>query len=173
MPPVPFDDQKRIRLVRQVQLARHRHIRGLRDIFNEYGAGRAVLGSRRKGEKKVRGGTTRHIRRSPKDIGVLPIVMVSPSDTSLSARAVTTGVCHPVLSQMDRNISPRCSSTTVFQRNKAGDGTFDESLLTFDERMNEYAGVILIARGTLLSRTFYRWWPSITQRFQVAADCVD
>ena len=100
-----------------------------------------------KGEKKVRRDDKAYSKIS-EHIGVLPIVMVSPSDTSLVSESGDDRrrFVNSVLSQMDREYlaSMQQYNRLLFQRNKMlKDGTFDESLLdVFDERMNEYAGVI-------------------------------
>ena len=100
-----------------------------------------------KGEKKVRRDDKAYSKIS-EHIGVLPIVMVSPSDTSLVSESGDDRrrFVNSVLSQMDREYLAAMQQYNrfLFQRNKMlKDGTFDESLLdVFDERMNEYAGVI-------------------------------
>lgn len=100
-----------------------------------------------KGEKKVRRNDKAYSKIS-EHIGVLPIVMVSPSDTSLVSESGDDRrrFVNSVLSQMDREYLAAMQqyNRLLFQRNKMlKDGTFDESLLdVFDERMNEYAGVI-------------------------------
>lgn len=100
-----------------------------------------------KGEKKVRRDDKAYSKIS-EHIGVLPIVMVSPSDTSLVSESGDDRrrFVNSVLSQMDREYLAAMQqyNRLLFQRNKMlKDGTFDESLLdVFDERMNEYAGVI-------------------------------
>lgn len=100
-----------------------------------------------KGEKKVRRDDKAYSKVS-EHIGVLPIVMVSPSDTSLVSESGDDRrrFVNSVLSQMDREYLAAMQqyNRLLFQRNKMlKDGTFDESLLdVFDERMNEYAGVI-------------------------------
>lgn len=100
-----------------------------------------------KGEKKVRRDDKAYSKIS-EHIGVLPIVMVSPSDTSLVSESGDDRrrFVNSVLSQMDREYLAAMQQYNrfLFQRNKVlKDGTFDESLLdVFDERMNEYAGVI-------------------------------
>ena len=74
--------------------------------------------------------------------------MVSPSDTSLVSESGDDRrrFVNSVLSQMDREYLAAMQQYNrfLFQRNKVlKDGTFDESLLdVFDERMNEYAGVL-------------------------------
>lgn len=100
-----------------------------------------------KGEKKVRRDDKAYSKIS-EHIGVLPIVMVSPSDTSLVSESGDDRrrFVNSVLSQMDREYLAAMQQYNrfLFQRNKMlKDGTFDGSLLdVFDERMNEYAGVI-------------------------------
>ena len=100
-----------------------------------------------KGEKKVRRDDKAYSKIS-EHIGVLPIVMVSPSDTSLVSESGDDRrrFVNSVLSQMDREYLAAMQqyNRLLFQRNKMlKDGSFDESLLdVFDERMNEYAGVI-------------------------------
>lgn len=100
-----------------------------------------------KGEKKVRRDDKAYSKIS-EHIGVLPIVMVSPSDTSLVSESGDDRrrFVNSVLSQMDREYLAAMQQYNrfLFQRNKMlKDGTFDESLLdVFDERMNECAGVI-------------------------------
>lgn len=100
-----------------------------------------------KGEKKVRRDDKAYSKIS-EHIGVLPIVMVSPSDTSLVSESGDDRrrFVNSVLSQMDREYLAAMQqyNRLLFQRNKMlKGGTFDESLLdVFDERMNEYAGVI-------------------------------
>jgi len=100
-----------------------------------------------KGEKKVRRDDKAYSKIS-EHIGVLPIVMVSPSDSSLVSESGDDRrrFVNSVLSQMDREYLAAMQqyNRLLFQRNKMlKDGTFDESLLdVFDERMNEYAGVI-------------------------------
>ncbi len=108
-----------------------------------------------KGEKKVR----RDDKAYPKvseHIGVLPIVMVSPSDTSLVSESGEDRrrFVNSVLSQMDREYLAAVQqyNRLLFHRNKMlKDGAFEESLLdVFDERMNEYAGVIHSKRDDFL-----------------------
>lgn len=100
-----------------------------------------------KGEKKVRRDDKAYSKIS-EHIGVLPIVMVSPSDTSLVSESGEDRrrFVNSVLSQMDREYLAAMQqyNRLLFQRNKMlKDGTSDEGLLdVFDERMNEYAGVI-------------------------------
>ena len=108
-----------------------------------------------KGEKKVRRDDKAYSKIS-EHIGVLPIVMVSPSDTSLVSESGDDRrrFVNSVLSQMDREYLAAMQQYNrfLFQRNKVlKDGTFDESLLdVFDERMNEYAGVIHGKRDTFV-----------------------
>ena len=100
-----------------------------------------------RGEKKVRRDDKAYSKIS-EHIGVLPIVMVSPSDTSLVSESGEDRrrFVNSVLSQMDREYLAAMQqyNRLLFQRNKMlKDGAFDGALLdVFDERMNEYAGVI-------------------------------
>ena len=104
-----------------------------------------------KGEKKVRR-DDKPFSRISEHIGVLPIVMVSPSDTALVCESGEDRrrFVNSVLSQMDREYLSAMQqyNRLLFQRNRMlKDGTFDESLLSvFDERMQEYADRIFTAR---------------------------
>ncbi|CCX51414.1 dNA replication and repair protein RecF [Alistipes sp. CAG:514] len=108
-----------------------------------------------KGEKKVRRDDKAYSKISD-HIGVLPIVMVSPSDTSLVSESGEDRrrFVNSVLSQMDREYLAAMQqyNRLLFQRNKMlKDGTFDEALLdVFDERMNEYAGAIHARREAFI-----------------------
>ena len=104
-----------------------------------------------KGEKKIR----RDDKPYPKvsgHIGVLPIVMVSPSDTSLVSESGDDRrrFMNAVLSQMDREYlsSIQQYNRLLVQRNKMlKDGVGDEGLLSvFDERMDLCAQVVFGAR---------------------------
>ena len=104
-----------------------------------------------KGEKKIR----RDDKPYPKvsgHIGVLPIVMVSPSDTSLVSESGDDRrrFMNAVLSQMDREYlsSIQQYNRLLVQRNKMlKDGVEDEGLLSvFDERMDLCAQVVFGAR---------------------------
>lgn len=104
-----------------------------------------------KGEKKVRRDDKPYSRIS-EHIGVLPIVMVSPSDTALVSESGEDRrrFVNSVLSQMDREYLSAMQqyNRLLFQRNRMlKDGTYDDSLLgVFDERMQEYAERIFTAR---------------------------
>lgn len=108
-----------------------------------------------KGEKKVRRDDKPYTRIS-EHIGVLPIVMVSPSDTSLVSESGDDRrrFVNSVLSQMDREYlsSIQQYNRLLFQRNRMlKDGSFDESLLgIFDERMEEYARKVFLARESFI-----------------------
>ena len=100
-----------------------------------------------RGEKKVRRDDKPYSRIAD-HIGVLPIVMVSPSDISLVSESGDDRrrFVNSVLSQMDREYLSDVQqyNRLLFQRNKMlKDGTCDEALLgIFDERMGEYASRI-------------------------------
>ncbi len=104
-----------------------------------------------KGEKKVRRDDKAYSTISG-HIGVLPIVMVSPSDTSLVSESGDDRrrFVNSVLSQMDREYLSAMQqyNRLLFQRNKMlKDGVCDEALLdVFDERMNEYAASVYARR---------------------------
>ncbi len=108
-----------------------------------------------KGEKKVRRDDKAYSKIS-EHIGVLPVVMVSPSDISLVSESGDDRrrFVNSVLSQMDREYLAAVQqyNRLLFQRNRMlKDGTFDEALLdVFDERMNEYAGVIHVRRSAFV-----------------------
>ncbi len=108
-----------------------------------------------KGEKKVRRDDKAYSKIS-EHIGVLPIVMVSPSDTALVSESGEDRrrFVNSVLSQMDREYLAAMQqyNRLLFQRNRMlKDGTFDDALLdVFDERMNEYAGVIHDKRNSFV-----------------------
>ena len=108
-----------------------------------------------KGEKKVRRDDKVYSRIS-EHIGVLPIVMVSPSDTSLVSESGDDRrrFVNSVLSQMDREyLSAMLQyNRLLFQRNKMlKDGCRDEELLSvFDERMEGYADTVFKARETFV-----------------------
>ena len=108
-----------------------------------------------KGGKKVRRDDKVYSKISG-HIGVLPIVMVSPSDTSLVSESgeERRRFVNSVLSQMDGEYLAAMQqyNRLLFQRNKMlKDGVFDEGLLdVFDERMNEYAGLIHLRRDSFV-----------------------
>ena len=97
-----------------------------------------------KGEKKIRR-DDKPYPRAAAHIGVLPIVMVSPSDTSLVSDSGDDRrrFIKSVLSQMDREYlsSVQQYNRLLAQRNKMlKDGVRDEGLLSvFDERMDACA----------------------------------
>ena len=103
------------------------------------------------GEKKVRKDDSAYSRVSD-HIGVLPVVMVSPSDISLVSESgeERRRFVNSVLSQMDREYlyAVQQYNRLLFQRNRMlKDGSPDIGLLSvFDEKMNEYAGTIYKAR---------------------------
>lgn len=104
-----------------------------------------------KGEKKVRRGDKVYQKVSS-HIGVLPIVMVSPSDVSLVSESgdERRRFVNAVLSQMDAEYlnAMQQYNRLLLQRNKMlKDGGFDDALLSiFDERMDAHAQVISAAR---------------------------
>ncbi len=104
-----------------------------------------------KGEKKVRRDDKVYSRISD-HIGVLPIVMVSPNDTTLVSESGDDRrrFVNSVLSQMDREYlsSIQQYNRLLAQRNRAlKDGVRDEGLLSvFDERMEGVAGEVFSAR---------------------------
>lgn len=104
-----------------------------------------------KGEKKIRRDDKPYSRVAD-HIGVLPIVMVSPSDTSLVSESGDDRrrFVNSVLSQMDREYLSAIQqyNRLLFQRNRMlKDGVSDESLLSvFDERMDGFAAVVSSAR---------------------------
>lgn len=104
-----------------------------------------------KGDKKVLRDGKAYSKVS-EHIGVLPIVMVSPSDISLVSESGEDRrrFVNSVLSQMDREYLSAVQqyNRLLFQRNRMlKEGTFDGTLLdVFDERMNEYADVVFRAR---------------------------
>ena len=108
-----------------------------------------------RGEKKVRRDDKPYSRIS-EHIGVLPIVMVSPSDISLVSESGDDRrrFVNSVLSQMDREYLAAMQqyNRLLSQRNRMlKDGTCDESLLDiFDSRMDEYASVIFKAREAFI-----------------------
>ena len=108
-----------------------------------------------RGEKKVRRDDKPYSRISD-HIGVLPIVMVSPSDISLVSESGDDRrrFVNSVLSQMDREYLAAMQqyNRLLSQRNRMlKDGTCDESLLDiFDSRMDEYASVIFKAREAFI-----------------------
>lgn len=108
-----------------------------------------------KGEKKVRRDDKPYSRVAD-HIGVLPIVMVSPSDISLVSESGEDRrrFVNSVLSQMDREYLSAVQqyNRLLFQRNKMlKDGTFDDSLLgVFDERMGEYASRVYQSRESFI-----------------------
>ena len=108
-----------------------------------------------KGEKKVRRDDKPYSRVAD-HIGVLPIVMVSPSDISLVSESGEDRrrFVNSVLSQMDREYLSAVQqyNRLLFQRNKMlKDGTFDDSLLgIFDERMGEYASRVYQSRESFI-----------------------
>jgi len=109
-----------------------------------------------KGEKKVRRDDKPYSRIS-EHIGVLPIVMVSPSDISLVSESGDDRrrFINAVLSQMDSEYlaATQQYNRLLLQRNKMlKDGNYDDQLLTiFDERMDGYAQVISKARAQFVS----------------------
>lgn len=108
-----------------------------------------------KGEKKVRRDDKPYSRVAD-HIGVLPIVIVSPSDISLVSESGEDRrrFVNSVLSQMDREYLSAVQqyNRLLFQRNKMlKDGTFDDSLLgIFDERMGEYASRVYHSRESFI-----------------------
>jgi len=104
-----------------------------------------------KGEKKVRKDDKVYSRIS-EHIGLLPIVMVSPSDSSLVSESGEDRrrFVSSVLSQMDRQYLSDMQqyNRLLFQRNKLlKDGVGDDSLLeVFDLKMSGYADSIYAAR---------------------------
>ncbi len=108
-----------------------------------------------KGEKKVRRDDKPYSKIS-EHIGVLPIVMVSPSDTSLVSESgeERRKFVNSVLSQMDRGYLSAMQqyNRLLFQRNRLlKSGNCDDGLLAvFDERMNEYACVIHDSRKAFI-----------------------
>ena len=104
-----------------------------------------------KGEKKVRRDDKVYSRISD-HIGVLPIVMVSPNDTTLVSESGDDRrrFVNSVLSQMDREYlsSIQQYNRLLAQRNRAlKDGVRDEGLLSvFDERMEGVASEVFSAR---------------------------
>ena len=108
-----------------------------------------------KGEKKVRRDDKPYSKIS-EHIGVLPIVMVSPSDIALVSESGDDRrrFVNSVLSQMDREYLAAMQqyNRLLSQRNRMlKDGTCDESLLDiFDSRMDEYASVIFNAREAFI-----------------------
>lgn len=120
-----------------------------------------------KGGKKVRRDDKVYSKISD-HIGVLPIVMVSPSDTSLVSESGDDRrrFVNSVLSQVDREYLAAMQqyNRLLFQRNKMlKDGAFDESLLdVFDERMNEYAGLIHERREAFVEELI----PLIAERYE-------
>ena len=108
-----------------------------------------------KGDKKVRRDDKAYQRVS-EHIGVLPIVMVSPSDISLVSESGDDRrrFVNSVLSQMDREYLAAMQqyNRLLAQRNSLlKEGPADEALLdVFDERMGEYAEVISSAREAFI-----------------------
>ncbi len=104
-----------------------------------------------KGEKKVRRDDKVYSRVS-EHIGVLPIVMVSPSDTSLVSESGDDRrrFVNSVLSQMDREYLSAIQqyNRLLSQRNRMlKDGGIDDGLLSvFDERMEGYAQTVFSLR---------------------------
>lgn len=104
-----------------------------------------------KGEKKVRR-DDKPYSKVAEHIGVLPIVMVSPSDISLVSESGDDRrrFVNSVLSQMDREYLSTMQqyNRLLFQRNKMlKDGSFDDSLLDiFDERMSSHASKVFEVR---------------------------
>lgn len=104
-----------------------------------------------KGEKKLRKDDKTYSKISS-HIGLLPIVMVSPSDISLVSESGEDRrrFVNAVLSQMDREYlsSLQQYNRLLYQRNKAlKEQSADEGLLeVFDIKMNEYAQGIYSSR---------------------------
>lgn len=104
-----------------------------------------------KGEKKIKRDDKAYSRIAD-HIGVLPIVMVSPSDTSLVSESgeERRRFMNTVLSQMDKSYlgAMQQYNRLLFQRNRLlKDGSPDDSLLAiYDERMEEHASVVHKAR---------------------------
>ena len=104
-----------------------------------------------KGEKKVRRDDKVYSRISD-HIGVLPIVMVSPNDTTLVSESGDDRrrFVNSVLSQMDREYLSAAQqyNRLLAQRNRMlKDGIRDEGLLSvFDERMEGFAAEVFKAR---------------------------
>ncbi|MBQ6287286.1 MAG: DNA replication and repair protein RecF [Bacteroidales bacterium] len=125
-------------------------------IAGTYDIGRFSVQVDSRGEKKVRRDDKPYSRIS-EHIGVLPIVMVSPSDTSLVSESgdERRRFVNSVLSQMDREYLSAMQqyNRLLFQRNKMlKDGTFDEGLLSvFDERMGSFADKIFAARDAFVA----------------------
>lgn len=104
-----------------------------------------------KGDKKVRRDDKPYPRVAD-HIGILPIVMVSPSDTSLVSESGEDRrrFVNSVLSQMDREYLSAIQqyNRLLSQRNKMlKDGVRDDGLLSvFDERMEAFARRVFQAR---------------------------
>ena len=108
-----------------------------------------------KGEKKVRRDDKAYTKIS-EHIGVLPIVMVSPSDIALVSESGDDRrrFVNSVLSQMDREYlsSMQQYNRLLSQRNRMlKDGSFDGGLMDiFDSKMEEYAIRIFEARDAFI-----------------------
>lgn len=119
-----------------------------------------------KGDKKVRRDDKVYAKIS-EHIGALPIVMVSPSDTSLVSESGDDRrrFVNSVLSQMDSGYLSAMQqyNRLLFQRNKMlKEGVFDEALLdVFDERMNEYAAAVYARREAFVKDLL----PSVAEHY--------
>ena len=108
-----------------------------------------------KGEKKIRRDEKAYSKAAD-HIGVLPIVMVSPSDTSLVSESGEDRrrFINSVLSQLDREYlsSIQQYNRLLAQRNKLlKDGVRDDGLLSvFDERMDVCARTVYDARDRFI-----------------------
>ncbi len=133
------------------------------DAFSIAGTYRMPSGVKSLFSIRVSSGGEKKLRRDDKPypkisdhIVVLPVVMVSPSDTSLVSESgdERRRFVNSVLSQMDREYLSDMQqyNRLLFQRNKMlKDGTCDEALLGFfDERMGEYASRIFDSRESFV-----------------------
>jgi DNA replication and repair protein RecF len=118
------------------------------------------------GGKKMRRDDKAYSRIS-EHIGVLPVVMVSPSDNSLISESGEDRrrFVNSVLSQMDAEYLAAAQqyNRLLFQRNRMlKDGSPDEGLLdVFDERMDEYAAVIHSRRSAFIQDLL----PAVAERY--------
>lgn len=107
------------------------------------------------GDKKVRR-DDKIYKKISEHIGVLPIVMVSPSDGALVSESgdERRRFVNSVLSQMDPEYLSAVQqyNRLLFQRNRLlKDGVRDEGLLSvFDERMEEYSRTVHAARAAFV-----------------------
>ena len=106
------------------------------------------------GEKKVKR-DDKPYRKVSEHVGVLPIVLVSPSDISLVSESgeERRKFVNAVLSQMDRSYLDAVQQYNryLLQRNRLlKNGSFDEVLMdTFDARLSSLAAPIVAARRSL------------------------